>query len=232
MQFEFPFAHEDRLERVHQALQRAFGKPPPAIRLDPVSQLVLTMLSARTKDRVAKTAFAKLANKFPDWQALAQTPPGLVECCIRPVTFSERKAVFLPQALQRIQTLRKTMSLDFLQGWPLETALSWLQKLPGVGPKTSAAVLNFSPLQMPALVVDTAHYRAARRIGLIPQETSLGMAAHVMKRQIPPDWTSGQIEDHHVLMQALGKNYCTHIEPDCCNCPVRHLCGQGSAASA
>ncbi|MEO1135385.1 MAG: Fe-S cluster assembly protein HesB [Pseudomonadota bacterium] len=224
MQLEFPIGREDRLLHVHQTLRTAFGKPPPAIRLDPVSQLILTMLSARTKGHTAKRAFVALAAVFADWRALASSSSDIVEYHIRRVTFSERKAVFLPRSLRRIITLRNSLSLDFLHDWPVDAALEWLELLPGVGPKTSAAILNFSPLQKRALVVDTAHYRAALRIGLLQQNARFNQAALAMMRQIPHDWTADDIEDHHILMQELGKTFCRYKEPCCSRCPVRHYC--------
>jgi endonuclease-3 len=43
-------------------------------------------------------------------------------------------------------------------------ARAWLETLPGVGPKTSAAVLLFSRLRLPALPVDSHHHRVAVRL--------------------------------------------------------------------
>ncbi len=49
----------------------------------------------------------------------------------------------------------------------MTAAWEWLEELPGVGPKTSAAVLLFSRLRMPALPVDSHYHRVAQRIGLV-----------------------------------------------------------------
>lgn len=228
MQYTLPFDPDNRLVRIHKGLLTAFGKPPECHRLDPVSQLVFTMLSARTRGPIAKAAFKKLANQFSRWEELARTPAHMVRRLIDPVTFAERKAVFLPGALLNVMRRRGDLSLDFLNAWPAGAAQSWLEALPGVGPKTSAAILNFSPLHKPVLVVDTAHQRAAQRLGLVSANASLAKTSRMLARHIPDHWTADDIEDHHVLMQHLGQSYCTYSNPACGVCPVRQLCSCAS----
>ena len=72
---------------------------------------------------------------------------------------------------------RGVLSLDFLADLPVEEARAWLERLPGVGPKTSAAVLSFSTLRRPALPVDSHHHRVAARTGLIPSRPGRGPVA-------------------------------------------------------
>lgn len=224
MQYALPFDPDNRLVRIHEGLLAAFGRPPKCHRLDPVSQLVLTMLSARTRSPIAKAAFKRLANRFSRWEELARTPARKLRRLIEPVTYAESKAMFLPGALLNVMRRRGDLSLDFLNAWPAGAAQAWLETLPGVGPKTSAAILNFSPLHKPVLVVDTAHYRAAQRLGLISANASLAKAARILVRHIPDHWTADDIEDHHFLMQTLGQSYCTHSNPACGDCPIRQLC--------
>lgn len=225
MQFSLHLETENRLLKIHRLLLSAFGRPAACIRLDPVSQLVLTMLSARTRSRIAKRAFEKLANRFAQWEMVAHLPAQSLYRMIYPVTFAERKAIFLPRALQHIMQLKgSALSLDFLDAWPVDEAQTWLESLPGIGPKTSAAILNFSPLHKPVLVVDTAHLRAAARIGLVPPKASIAIASRMLAQQIPYDWSADDIEDHHLLMQRLGQTYCTFNRPDCPGCPVHAIC--------
>ena len=52
---------------------------------------------------------------------------------IAPVTHADRKAPRLIEAVRRIGRLRGAVTLDFLQAWPLDDAMTWLQELPGAG---------------------------------------------------------------------------------------------------
>ena len=56
--------------------------------------------------------------------------------------------------------------LGALDGLTDDEALAYLQRLPGVGPKTAACVLLFS-LGRPAMPVDTHVHRVAGRLGLL-----------------------------------------------------------------
>ena len=69
---------------------------------------------------------------------------------------------------------------------PVIEAREWLEDLPGVGPKTSAAVLLFSNLRRPALPVDSHHHRVAARLGLIPANVAVGPSHAVLEAQLPP----------------------------------------------
>ncbi|MFZ5616238.1 MAG: endonuclease III domain-containing protein [Pseudomonadota bacterium] len=232
MQLSLPITSDGRLAEIHRGLLDAFGAPPAYYRLDPVSQLVLTMLSGRTREPIAKRAFARLANRYSSWEDLAHAQPEKIRWLINPVTHAERKAVFLPTALRLIMCRRGALNLNFLDVWPAEAAVAWLETLPGIGPKTSAAILNFSPLHKPVLVVDTAHWRSARRLGLVPMNASFAKASCLLARQIPDDWTADDMENHHMLMQRLGKTYCTHADPACGVCPLHLICPYGRHETA
>ena len=75
----------------------------------------------------------------------------------------------------------------------VEKARAWLQRLPGIGPKTSAAVLSFSTLRRPTLPVDSHRHRVAARTGLIPMNLAVGRSRRVLAAQLPPDWDAQQI---------------------------------------
>ena len=69
------------------------------------------------------------------------------------------------------------LSLDFIKNWSVEKVRKWLEEIPGIGVKTSAAILNFSKVRMRALVVDPHHLRVAQRLGIIPAKCSLDKGA-------------------------------------------------------
>jgi endonuclease-3 len=233
MQLSLGFDMAELLPRIDRRLRTAYGAPPPVtMRLDPVSQLVLSMLGARTRGEVSLAVFERLRRRFGDWDALRDSPPSVIEPLIAPVTFAENKAAYLVAALRAITTRRGALDLDFLRRWPVEAARYWLETLPGVGPKVSASVVNFSTLGMRALVVDTHHFRVARRIGLLSSHTGFPNAHRALTRQLPDGWEAEMLDAHHELMKLHGQVLCRHDHPICGPCPVRDLCATHFRAAA
>jgi endonuclease-3 len=106
-------------------------------------------------------------------------------------------------------------------------ARTWLESLPGVGPKTSAAVLLFSRLRLPALPVDSHHYRVALRLQLIPEGVTVGQSHTLLEAQLPSDWSAQQVYDNHEVMMLHGQRCCFYRHPACKRCPVLDLCPYG-----
>ncbi len=59
---------------------------------DPVSELVLTILSQHTNDTLSGKAFAKLLAAYPTWDALADAPTEAVAEAIRDGGLARQKA--------------------------------------------------------------------------------------------------------------------------------------------
>ena len=122
---------------------------------------------------------------------------------------------------------RGEWSLDFLGTMPVRDARAWLEALPGVGPKTSAAVLSFSTLRRPALPVDSHHHRVAARTGLIPATLVVGPSHQMLAAQLPPDWDAQQVYDNHEVLMLHGQQCCFFQNPACGRCPLLDLCPYG-----
>jgi endonuclease-3 len=95
----------------------------------------------------------------------------------------------------------------------------YLLTLPGVGPKTAACVLAFS-LERPALPVDTHVFRAARRLGFLPEKVDAAKAHDVMEELVPAKLRVGM----HVGLIRLGREICKAGRPRCEVCPLAELC--------
>lgn len=220
------------LPAVRDRLRAAFGTVRPHRRLDPVSQLVKTMVSARTYDEVSWAAFVRLRAAFGDWNALAGAAPADIEPIIDPVTFADEKARRIPEALRQICEARSDLDLDFLKDLPLDEAMAWLARLSGVGVKGAACVLNFSTLARPALVVDTHVHRATRRLGLAPRTGDTDGAYAALMEQAPIDWDAEDFFELHWLIKPHGQSICTHFDPACGLCVLRDLCPRIGLAPA
>jgi endonuclease-3 len=156
-------------------------------------------------------------------------PDRILLRCLQPVTYAERKAPQLRGAMRMIKGRIGALCLDFLADRSVEDAQRWLRELPGVDVKVSAAVLNFSMLRKPVLVVDCHYFRVAKRLGLLRANTPLSAAQRVLMTQhIPDEWTADDLDDHHSLMKLHGQAVCFHTRPHCWTCSFQDICPTGA----
>ena len=213
--------------------------------LDPLSELISSLLSHRTKNSDSGRAFKQLRRAFPTWAAVRDAPVQAVQAAITPATWPEQKAPRIQATLREI-TARRTDApgvtpggdplgddaLDFLGALPVREARDWLESITGVGPKTSAAVLSFSRLRRPALPVDSHHHRVAVRLGLIPEHVDVGPAHAWLEAQLPAEWDAQQVYDNHEVLMLHGQHVCFWRDPACARCVVLDLCPTGQVRLA
>lgn len=214
---------------VHERLCAAYGCPIAYFHsLDPLSELISSLLSHRTKNADSGRAFRQLRERFPSWTQVRDAPTAEVEAALASCTWPEQKAPRVQQVLRLIGERRGgELSLDFLEDMSVPEARAWLEALPGVGPKTSTAVLAFSCLRRRALPVDSHHHRVAVRLGLIPAFVTVGPAHALLEAQLPLDWTPQQVYDNHEVLMLHGQRCCFYHNPACPCCPVLDLCPFG-----
>ncbi|KAB1071477.1 endonuclease III domain-containing protein [Methylobacterium planeticum] len=220
----------DKALAVHRLLCPVYGCPIPYFHsLDPVSELVSSLLSHRTRNQESGRAFKALRARFPDWSALCDAAVSEIEATIAGVTWPELKAPRIRAALRSIAARHGRLSLDFLRDMGVDEARAWLEAIPGIGPKTSAATLSFSVLRMPALPVDSHHHRVAQRLGLIGPAVDVGPAHPVLRGQLPADWSAQDLYDNHEVLMLHGQQVCHHRNPACRACVLLDLCPTGQA---
>jgi endonuclease-3 len=213
---------------VHQRLCAEYGCPIAYFHnLDPLSELVSSLLSHRTKNADSSRAFRALRERFPTWEAVRDAHVSDVEAAIASCTWPEQKAPRLQRILQLIGERAGSLSLNFLREMPTKEARAWLEVLPGVGPKTSAAVLAFSDLRRAALPVDSHHHRVAVRLNLIDASVAVGPSHRVLEELLPPEWDAQQVYDHHEVLMLHGQQVCFFNNPACGRCVVLDLCPFG-----
>ncbi|TFW07747.1 Fe-S cluster assembly protein HesB [Oxalobacteraceae bacterium OM1] len=220
-----------RAIEVHHRLCREYGCPLGRFRdLDPLDELISALLSHRTHNRDSAQAFRTLRARFATWAEVRDASTADVEHAIAASTWPEQKAPRIQQVLREL-TARcdGRLSLDFLRDLPVADARAWLESLPGVGPKTSAAVISFSTLRGKALPVDSHHHRVAARLGLIPEGMPVGPAHRVLEAQLPANWDAQQVYDNHQVIMRHGKTICTWRDPQCRRCVLLDLCPYGQA---
>ncbi|MCG5240752.1 endonuclease III domain-containing protein [Azospirillum doebereinerae] len=235
-----PAALRAKALEIHRLLCTVHGCPVPYFHsLDPLSELVSSLLSHRTRNAASGAAFKALRRRWPggpdaveraaDWAAVRDAPTAEVEAVIAGVTWPEQKAPRIQAILHRITERTGGLSLDVLNELSVPEARAWLEELPGVGPKTSAAVLSFSTLRRAALPVDSHHHRVAVRTGLIPASLAVGPSHAVLAAQLPPEWDAQQVYDNHEVLMLHGQRCCYYRDPACDRCVLLKLCPTGQA---
>lgn len=175
----------------------------------PLSILIGTILSARTRDENTSMVVKKLFSKYKTAHALAKARLLDVEKIIKSTGFYHVKA-------KRI--IEVASIIDSKYSGKVPQTLDKLIELPGVGRKTANCVLVYA-FDKPAIPVDTHVHRISNRLGLvqtkIPEDTEIELMKKIPKEQ----WI--RINDIFVM---YGQNICKPISPMCSVCQIKKEC--------
>ena len=225
-----PLFVDTRLEEIHRRLFKHYGRPPDREVWDPLKQFIYSLLSSRTKTEVTYQVVRELEVRFGSWESLRDSPVAEIEEAIRAITFPERKAVQLKQALQQITERCGALTLDFLKSYRTGKIRLWLERFEGVGSKTSAAVVNFSRLRRRALCVDSHHLRVTERLGFVAKGPDARETEERLMGMAPAEWSPVMLDEHHTLIKIHGQRTCTKHDPRCFACPLLDVCPAGQAS--
>jgi len=229
---------------VFDRLTETYGPQAWEPRLDPTSELVLTILTQNTADVNAEKAFEALRVAFPsdrepeahkpgigwggeglstapppDWSMVENAPlPELIDV-IRPGGLAPQKAPRIQATLRYLRERHGDYSLEFLGGMPALEARDWLTAIDGIGRKTASIVLAFC-FGAPVMAVDRHVERVSKRIGLIPGKATADQAHDLFLGLVEPD----QMYAAHVLLIHHGRAICHAQNPKHDLCPVRDRC--------
>jgi endonuclease-3 len=245
-------AWKRRLERYRPGLVRyvldglasIYGRPTWHRRLDPTSELILTILTQNSADVNAEKAYEALSAAYPgggapeqhdlgagwggvglqptatpDWMRVEFVPVEELVDVIRPGGLAPQKAPRLQSALRKIRERSGDYSLEFLGEMPALEARAWLTGIDGVGKKTASIVLLFA-FGMPLMPVDRHVERVAKRIGLIPPKASPDDAHEYFLALLEPD----EMYEAHVNLIQHGRRICHAQRPQHDLCPVVARC--------
>ena len=245
-------SYAKRLERYRPGLARftldqlegLYGRPVWERRLDPTSELILTILTQNSADTNAEVAFEALRARYPgvgeaqahnpgagwggdglpdgvapDWAAIEFAPlPELVET-IWPGGLGNQKAPRIQATLRHIREERGDYSLEFLGDMPALEARAWLTQIDGIGKKTASVLLLFS-FGLPLLPIDRHVDRVLRRVGTLPPKASMEDAHDLVLGMFAPD----QRYEAHVNLIQHGRKVCHAQRPDHAACPLIGRC--------
>lgn len=208
-----------KAERVTAALERFFGIPVRESILDPLNNLMLTILSQNTNDKNRDQAYSRLKEKFPTWQEVMMADVREIEDAIRPGGLAKQKSERIQNILQWIQHECGTLNLDFLCHENSDRIIEKFCQLKGIGIKTITVVLMFS-CGVDVFPVDTHVHRLCRRLGFVPDKATAEKTFWLMRPIVP----HGKSFSLHINFLKLGRTICLARKPKCEACPIAKYC--------
>jgi endonuclease III len=176
----------------------------------PFQMLIMTMLSARTKDSTTIPIVKELFAEYPN-------PEDFVKMDLEKLEKKLYKIGFYRVKSKNV----KKLSEIILEKGKVPDTFEELVKLPGVGRKTANCILAYT-FKIPAIAVDIHVHRISNRLGWVktnkPEETE-----DKLKKLLPKNmWI-----DVNRLLVGHGQTICAPINPKCGKCPVRKYCEYG-----
>ena len=92
----------DPVLQVHERLVEVYGEPRWRVHLDPISELVSTILSQNTNDVNRDRAFGRLRGRFASWEAVRDADESEVKEAIAVAGLANHKGPAIQRALQYI----------------------------------------------------------------------------------------------------------------------------------
>jgi endonuclease-3 len=185
------------------------GKQSPK---DPYKVMVNCILSHRTREENAEKASNNLFNRIQSPQQLLRLPDDELKELIRCSGFYNQKVRYLKESSKVIHETYKNN---------VPTKIEQLIKLPGVGIKTAAIILNYG-FGEPQIAVDVHVSRVSKRTGLvIIKATSKKVKVTLESLFNKTDWN---LIDNSFYR--IGRKYCKNKKPRCEDCPITEYCNK------
>ncbi|MBZ6379343.1 endonuclease III [Pacificimonas flava] len=219
----------ERLRRLQPLLVQRFGRIERAAAAwrAPEWVLVQGVIGAQTRSEISNAATDTLLSRWGSWEAVAEAPVEDLQGELATQTYPNMAAERLKACLRALIELRGGVDLAHLAGMETAEAMRWLERLPGIGRKIAAGIMNASTLDRRALVLDGHHRRILQRMGLVPAKATTSRAFEAIMPVMPPEWDAADYDEHHLLMKKVGQTYCRPARADCGPCPAQALCDMG-----
>jgi len=176
---------------------------------DPYTLLVAVVLSAQATDAGVNKATRRLFARADTPEAMLALGEDAVREQIRTIGLYRAKA-------KNVIALSRILVEQY--GGAVPPSRAALEKLPGVGKKTAAVVVNIA-FGEATIAVDTHIFRVAHRIPLAYAKTADAMEA-ALTPIVPAPYRR---HAHHWLI-LHGRYICKARKPDCPRCPIIDLC--------
>jgi endonuclease-3 len=205
--------------RIDKLLAQRYGEKTFKTGPDPLTELILTVLSQNTNDTNRDRAFKSMKERFPRWQDILESSPAKLAGAINVGGLAKIKSTRILKLLKFIKSEQGEPNLDFLNKWSDDKVSEYLLRIDGVGPKTAACVMAFS-LGRQVMPVDTHVHRVSSRLGILPPKMT-AESAHEYFLDFKDVVNLYQL---HLNLIAHGRQVCRARNPQCAECNLKRLC--------
>lgn len=201
----------NRVKLFEEYLEELFPNPRCELEYSKDYELLIAVvLSAQTTDKRVNQVTRVLFERYPSLEALSEANLEDVAEILRPIGTFHKKAVF-------IQEIAKVL-VNHYGGHVPNDPVS-LQKLPGVGRKTTNVVLS-NLYDYPAIAVDTHVERVSKRIGFCKESDDVSVVeTKLQKVYAKKNWAR-----RHHQMVLFGRYHCKAMKPECDHCKMSEGC--------
>mgnify|MGYP004444462737 CR=1 FL=1 len=186
---------------------------------EPLDDLILTILSQHTNDKLRDKAFANMKAKYASWEEVAHADIEELKDVLRLAGMSSTKPPRIQQILAAVKEKFGDYTLRSLRGLSQPEVREYLTSLPGVGSKTSAIVECFD-LGLPGFPVDTHITRLSKRFGWADEKEPPDKIQARLEASLPPERFRGG----HLNFLEHGRGICNARKPRCSECTLRKWC--------
>jgi len=197
-------------QNIYKILSQYYTLPKSFLNYENNFQFVVAViLSAQCTDKMVNRIIPALFQKFPSPKAFAESNLEELQKYLSKINYFKTKA-------KHIQKTAKIIVEKFKGEIP--TKPKNLKGLPGIGPKSTNAILS-QLFQIPTIVVDTHVIRLAGRMGFTKEKNPLKIEKDLAKLWNKEIWIP--FSD---LLIMHGRSICLAKTPKCPKCPMKDLC--------
>lgn len=173
--------------------------------------LIMTLLSARTKDQTVIPIALKLFKDYPTPESFLSLSESELASKIKKIGFHNSKARHILRLCGQLVTEHKSQVPNDLDN---------LISLPGVGRKTANCILSYV-YNIPAIAVDIHVHRITNknRLNWVNTKTPEQTEKELMKIVPKKRWN-----EVNSLLVDHGQRICAPINPKCHECPIIEFC--------
>ena len=201
----------NRVKLFEEYLEELFPNPRCELEYSKDYELLIAVvLSAQTTDKRVNQVTRVLFERYPSLEALATADLEEVAEILKPIGTFHKKAVF-------VQKIAEVLLKEYNGHVPNDPVS--LQKMPGVGRKTTNVVLS-NLYDYPAIAVDTHVERVSKRLAFCKESDDVRkVEVKLQKLYAKKNWAR-----RHHQMVLFGRYHCKAVSPNCDNCKLKDIC--------